>query len=281
MSSPRQAWDLTVLRPTGSFPSWFEVTEDSGRYVGIWGSARPISSISINENQIEFSLPPQYEGCNRDLRFELTVDGDTIRGHAWIWDDEPYPVEGRKAPSLQRTTEVVEGDPVDLLANGTEGFEVRWPEMDDNWSMIEGELVNSAKGTDIITMATFTDFRLEAEYSYPAGSNSGIYLRGRYEFQILDDFGAQPSVGSSAAIYGFFAPIVNAVKPADEWNRAVIELIGREVKIELNGQVVVQETIPGITGGALDSNEGEAGPILLQGDHGPVTFRKLVLTPLG
>ena len=139
-------------------------------------------------------------------------------------------------------------------------------------------LVNSAVGTDLITKALFTDFRLEAEYSYPEGSNSGIYLRGRYEFQILDDYGQGTSVGSSAAIYGFFAPSVNAVYAPGEWNRAVIELRGRHVTVDLNGVRVLDEVIPGITGGAMDSHEGEPGCILLQGDHGPVNFRKLVLT---
>ncbi len=280
MSSPFGAWDLDVKRPSGSFPSWFEISADGGRYVGIWGSSRPIQSVEVDGNTIVFSLPPQYEGCSSDLRFELTVDGDTCSGSAWIWDEEPYVVEGQRAPSLERNGNLVEGEAIDLLAKGLEGFTARWPEMDFNWSMVEGVLVNSATGTDIITTDKFSDFRLEAEYTYPEKSNSGIYLRGRYEFQILDDFGAEPSVGSSAAIYGFFPPFENAVQPANEWNRAVIELIGRNVRVELNGKVVVEAAIPGITGGALDSNEGEPGPILLQGDHGPVSFRRLVLTPL-
>lgn len=274
------AWDLDIKRPSGSFPSWFEISEDGGRYVGIWGSSRPIQTIDTDSNKLHFSLPPQYEGCSSDLRFELVIDGDRCSGLAWIWDEEPYPVEGRRAPALEREGDLTEGKAIDLLSNGLEGFSARWPEMDLNWSMVEGVLVNSAQGTDIITTEKFSDFRLEAEYTYPEKSNSGIYLRGRYEFQILDDFGSDPSVGSSAAIYGFFAPSENAVQPANEWNRAVIELIGRKVKVELNGKQVVEATIPGITGGALDANEGEPGPILLQGDHGPVSFRKLLLTPL-
>ncbi len=281
MSNTNPAWDLTIHRPSGSFPSWFELTEDGCRYVGIWGSARFTDNVAVSTSGgIGFSIPPQYEGCANELRFELWTKGDTISGKAWIWDDEPYRVEGNRAPTLERSGAPVEGEPIDLLANGLEGFSARWTDMDFNWSMVDGVLVNAAKGTDIVSTEKFEDFRLEAEYTYPEGSNSGIYLRGRYEFQILDDFGSDPSVGSSAAIYGFHAPTINAIKAPNEWNRAVIELIGRKVKIELNGQVVVDETIPGITGGALDSNEGEPGPILLQGDHGPVSFRKLMLTPI-
>jgi hypothetical protein len=284
MSSFVGSWDLTVHRPSGDFPSWFEISElegeISGRYVGIWGSSRPILSILIDGDSLTFALPNQYEGIETDLKFELTIEGDQCTGFATIWDAEPYKVTGNRAPAMVRSGKQTQGEPTDLLKNGIEGFIARWAEMDFNWSMQDGVLVNSATGTDIITKEKFSDFRLEAEYTYPDNSNSGIYLRGRYEFQILDDFGKEPSVGSSAAIYGFFAPSENTVNPANEWNRAIIELVGRKVKIELNGKVVVEDSIPGITGGALDSNEGEPGPILLQGDHGPVSFRKLILTPL-
>jgi hypothetical protein len=284
MSSIVGSWDLTVHRPSGEFPSWFEITENDGsyegRYVGIWGSSRPILSIQLDGNDLEFALPSQYEGVKTDLVFRLTVDGDTCTGTAVIWDAEPYSVSGNRAPSMVRSGTRTDGESIDLLADGLEGFAARWPDMEFHWSMIDGVLVNAAKGTDLITKALFSDFRLEAEYTYPTGSNSGIYLRGRYEFQILDDFGSAPSVGSSAAIYGFFAPTENAVKPADEWNSAVIEFVGRDVSVTLNGKTVVKESIPGITGGAMDAHEGEPGPILLQGDHGPVSFRKLTLTPI-
>lgn len=284
MSSFVGSWDLTVHRPSGDFPSWFEISESNGsfegRYVGIWGSARPILSIQLDGDSLEFALPSQYEGIETDLVFRLTADGDTCSGSATIWDDEPHKVTGARAPSMVRKGDRIEGEPIDLLDAGLGGFAARWLDKDFNWSMIDGVLVNGAVGTDLITTALYTDFRLEAEYTNPSGSNSGIYLRGRYEFQILDDFGSAPSVGSSAAIYGFFAPSENAVKPSEEWNSAVIELVGRSVSVSLNGKKVLEEQIPGITGGAMDSNEGEPGPILLQGDHGPVSFRKLVLTPI-
>lgn len=274
------AWDLTVHRPSGEFPSWVLLGKKGGQYVGIWGSARSIASIAFVDERVEFELPSQYEGIEGNLRFELTQHGDACYGFAWIWDEEPYAVSGRRAPEMLRKGEPVFGKPIDLLASGLAGFAARWEDKDFNWSMVDGVLVNSTVGTDLITTELFSDFRLEAEYTYPAGSNSGIYLRGRYEFQILDDFGQVPSVGSSAGIYGFFAPSVNAIHPPEAWNRAVIELRGRHVTVDLNGQRVLDEVIPGITGGAMDSHEGEPGPILLQGDHGPVSFRRLTLTPI-
>jgi hypothetical protein len=217
MSSFVGSWDLTVHRPSGDFPSWFEISESNGsfegRYVGIWGSARPILSIQLDGDSLEFALPSQYEGIETGLVFRLTTDGDTCSGSATIWEEEPYSVTGKRAPSMARSGSRIESDPIDLLAGGLEGFAARWLDKDFNWSMIDGVLVNGAVGTDLITTALYTDFRLEAEYTYPSGSNSGIYLRGRYEFQILDDFGSEPSVSSSAAIYGFFAPSENAVEP--------------------------------------------------------------------
>ena len=80
--------------------------------------------------------------------------------------------------------------------------------------------------------------------------------------------------------YGFLTPSVNAGKPANEWHSYEITLVGRSVTIVLNREKVIdRQVIPGITGGALDSNEGEPGPLMLQGDHGPISFRNNILTP--
>jgi hypothetical protein len=274
------SWDLTIHRPSGIFPSWLEINPDgTGRYVGIWGSARPLNGFTLTGNQLSFEIPNQYEGVDT-LYFECFVEGDSLSGSAKIWDPEPYPIVGQRASNLKREGAPLRGEVVDLLEQGLKGFESRWAEMENHWNFANGVLENSAKGTDLVSKGHFLDFELEAEYCYPQSSNSGIYLRGRYEFQILDDYGQSPSVGSSGAIYGFHAPSENAIHPHLEWNRAVIQLIGREVRVELNGKVVVDATIPGITGGAMDSHEYLPGPILLQGDHGPVQFRKLLLTPI-
>ena len=121
----------------------------------------------------------------------------------------------------------------------------------------------------------------EVEFRYPEGSNSGIYLRGRYEVQIQDDHGKAVDPLRMGAIYGFVPPNVNAAKPAGEWQAATITLLGREVTVDLNGKTIIDgQRIPGITGGALDSDEVTPGPIMLQGDHGPIEFRRISLTAL-
>jgi hypothetical protein len=131
-----------------------------------------------------------------------------------------------------------------------------------------------------LTEQKFTDFKLHAEFRYPARSNSGIYLRGRYEVQIEDDYGGEPECHKIGGVYGFLTPSVNPAKKPGEWQTMDITLAGRVITLLFNDERVIdRQAIPGITGGALDSDEGAPGPIMLQGDHGRVEFRKLTLTP--
>ena len=118
------------------------------------------------------------------------------------------------------------------------------------------------------------------EFRYPRQSNSGVYLRGRYEIQIEDSHGEEPDSHRIGGVYGFLTPSVNAAKEPGEWQTLEAVLVGRTVTVVLNGERIIdRQAIPGITGGALDSDEGSPGPIMLQGDHGQVEFRKLTLTP--
>src|SRR5213078_4624803 len=137
------------------------------------------------------------------------------------------------------------------------------------------------RGGNLVTDGTYGDFKLHVEFKYPPNGNSGVYLRGRYEAQIEDSVESRAeSTGGLGAIYGFLIPNENAAKGANEWQTYDITLVGRLVTVVLNGKTVVcRQNIPGITGGALDSREGEPGPIMLQGDHGPVEYRNVILTP--
>jgi hypothetical protein len=114
-----------------------------------------------------------------------------------------------------------------------------------------------------------------------AEGNSGIYLRGRYELQVLDDAGAEPSATGHMGLYSRVKPLVNASKPAGEWQTAEITLVGNRLTVLLNGQKVHDNiVVDGITGGALDSAEGAPGPIMIQGDHSRIWVRKMILTPI-
>ena len=146
--------------------------------------------------------------------------------------------------------------------------------------MENGILKGSGKATDLVTNVTFWNFKLHVEYRTPEHSNSGIGLRGRYEVQILQDNGRPVDRHSNAALYSRIVPTENVTKPAGEWQTYEIRLVGRHVTITLNGKTVTKGVIDGLTAIACDPDEGDPGPIMLQGDHGPVEFRSIVLTPL-
>ena len=132
-----------------------------------------------------------------------------------------------------------------------------------------------------MTARPFGDFKLRVEFRYPKGSNSGIYLRGRHEVQIEDGTeGPLPGPLAIGGVYGFLAPNEHAARGPGAWQTYDITLVGRRVTVVLNGRAVIaNQVIPGITGGALDSDEGAPGPLMIQGDHGAVEFRRIVVTP--
>jgi hypothetical protein len=124
------------------------------------------------------------------------------------------------------------------------------------------------------------DFKLHLEFKYPKGSNSGVYLRGRYEVQIEDSPSYAVPDESIGGVYGFLAPERNAVKGPGQWQTYDITLVGRRVTVVLNGVTVINDReIPGTTGEAMICDEGAPGPIMLQGTEGPIQYRHIVLTP--
>jgi hypothetical protein len=279
-------WDITVQTPDGSYPSWLEVRRSGyttlvGSFVGQFGSARPIARVEFENGRLRFSVPPQWEKRKEDVRFEGRLEGDALRGETTDDAGRQVTWTARRAPSLQRPQPPRWGKPIELL-NGKDlaGWKPRTAGTKNGWVVRDGILVNAEPGNDLITERKFVDFKLQAEFRYPRRSNSGIYLRGRYEVQIEDNYGEEADSHKIGGIYGFLTPSVNAGRKAGEWQTVDITLVGRVVTVVLNGERIIdRQTIPGMTGGALDSDEGSPGPILLQGDHGPVEFRRLTVTP--
>jgi hypothetical protein len=279
-------WDMTVHSSEGEYPSWLEVRQSGyrtlvGTFVGRTGSARPISRVEFEGERVRFTVPPQWERRQEDLRFEGSLKSDALHGKTT--DDKGAPVTwtARRAPALKRDRSPEWGEPIHLFNDrDLTGWRPKSEKAKSGWSARDGLLANAFADTDLVTQSKFTDFKLHAEFRYPRGSNSGIYLRGRYEVQIEDNYGQEPECHKIGAIYGFLTPSVNAAKPAGQWQTVDVTLVGRVVSVFLNGERIIdRQTIPGITGGALDSDEGSPGPIMLQGDHGPIDFRRLILTP--
>jgi hypothetical protein len=278
-------WDVTVHGSDGDYPSWFEFSRSGrktivGAYVGRFGSVRPVSKVEVDDRGFRFTVPPQWERHDEDIAIEGRLDGDILRGE--VTDDgKRVTWEARRAPSLKRSHEPKWGEPIELF-NGRdlEGWKPQLAGVKNGWVVQGGLLVNAAPGNNLMTERKFADFKVATEFRYSKGSNSGVYLRGRYEVQIEDNYGSEPDSHKIGGVYGFLTPRINAGKKAGEWQTLEVTLVGREVTVTLNGERIIErQAIPGITGGALDSNEGEPGPILLQGDHGPVEFKKVTLSP--
>jgi len=97
---------------------------------------------------------------------------------------------------------------------------------------------------------------------------------------VADSKGLEPSSDQLGGIYGFITPLENVAKAAGEWQSYDITLVGRLVTVVANCKTIIyKQAIPGITGGALNSNEAEPGPIYIQGDHGAIDYRNIVITP--
>lgn len=279
-------WDLTVGTGPTAFPSWVDVqlrkeTQLMGRFVGQFGSQRYLTQVDFANGDISFTVPVQYEAHKTDLVFKGKLAGDRLEGTTLDAEGKTLTWTGVRAPALHRDAAPPWGAPVTLFdGRDLSGWTLRDSDRGACWSVKDGLLVNTPPCRDLISERTFDDFKVHLEFRYPQGSNSGVYLRGRYELQIQDDAGKALSALRMGGVYGFLKPYVDAAGKPDEWQTYDVTLIGRRVTAVLNGKTVVDnEIIPGVTGGALDSNEGTPGPLLLQGDHGPVAFRNITVTP--
>lgn len=277
-------WDIAVTTPTGSAPSWLEIDSSGrealvGRIVGIVGSARPISEIITEGDSLRFAVPRQWENGNGELRVVGRLQGNRLVGRMTFPDNTTLNWQGVRAPRIERAQEPGWSAPISLLnRNNLNG----WMPMGstNQWVVRNGVLSSPRSGVNLRTSRTFDDFKLHIEFRYPRESNSGVYLRGRHEVQIEDDYGREPDSHRFSGVYGFIAPSEIAALPAGQWQTFDITLVGRMLTVVANGKMVIcNREIPGITGGAIDSNEGAPGPLYLQGDHGPVEYRNILVTP--
>jgi len=278
------SWDLVVQTPGGEQPAWLEIRHSGhqtlvGQFVGWHGSARPIARVDVDDRGLRFAIPPQWERGTGDLTVEGQQQGDQLSGSLVTPDGTRVTWSGRRAPALRRAAPPTWGAPLRLF-NGVDLTGWHVVQGSNGWMVADGVLRNVTTGGNLVTNQTFTDFQLQLEFRYAPQGNSGVYLRGRYEVQVLDGPTEEPASDLQGAIYGFLTPSAIVTNGPNAWNRFDITLVGRLVTVVVNGKTVISEqAIPGITGGALDSDEGAPGPILLQGDHSPIEYRNITLTP--
>lgn len=277
-------WNLTIMQEGKELPSWLEISHSGtktliGRFTYAFGSARPVAEVKKFDDVFYFSIPPQWEEGASDMEFRGKKEGEQLKGTMVFADGKEYDWVGSRSPMLPVAENPTWGK-TQKLFNGKNlnGWEL---EPKNQWEVRDGMLVSDAPGVNLVSKEQYTDFKLHVEFKYPEGSNSGLYLRGRYEVQIADNKGMDASSILFGAVYGLLTPNEMVAKAAGEWQTYDITLIGRKVTIVANGKTIISEqNIPGMTGGALDNNEAAPGPIMLQGDHGLVTFRSIEITPI-
>jgi hypothetical protein len=278
-------WDLTLKAPDHEYPSWIQISREDGKltalFTGRWGNARPLPSVEIKGTHITFISPKEEEASKADMIFEGAVRAGGLSGSVNGPDGGTWSWVGVKAPALDKKVPVQWGKPVQLF-NGKDL--TGWHESKSgppDWTAKNGNLVSPGNGPEIISDRKFQDFKLHLEFNCGKDANSGVYLRGRYEVQIETESQKEPPSHHTGGVYGFLVPTPEMPRSPDVWQTFDITLLGRNITVVQNGQVVIDhQEIPGITGGALDSHEGDPGPIYLQGsEKGHVLFRNITVTP--
>ena len=278
-------WDLTVNMGEGRMgASWLEVRHSGiktliGTFVGDGGSARPVAEVFFKEGKVSFHIPAQWDRSDKEMFFDAELKDNKLVGTILTPTGITYTITGVRAPNLISDKVPVWGKSIQLFnGKNLDGWQALGKT--NQWVVENGVLKSPHSGSNFRTVKTFEDFKLHIEFRYPKESNSGVYLRGRYEVQVEDSKGKDPLSIYLGGVYGFIDPLFMMAKDAGEWQSFDITLVGRIVTVAVNGKTVIhQQQIPGVTGGALDSNEGAPGPIMIQGDHGPVEYRNIIITP--
>ncbi len=299
----------------GPAVGWLAVTREEG-YIDaelLWrgGSVSPVAHVFMPGDGVLHvtrtatrSRAPAAEGDEPRVHtvtnwMETKTDGERIFG--WFLQPRATGIgvdstwfEGVKLPDVPAAPDLSAlkfGEPVGLF-NGVDltGWELIEKNAVNGWRAVDGLLVNDPQQTpgeprvrygNLRTVEEFEDFNLSLEVNVPAGSNSGVYLRGMFEVQVLDSYGREPHSHNMGALYSRITPLVAAEKPAGEWQTMDITLANRHLTVILNGTTIIDnQPVYGPTGGALQSDVFAPGPIFLQGDHGSVSFRNMVLTPV-
>ncbi len=289
-------WNISVSG--GARAWWLEVQgaatpSPKVRFVSAYaGDLNVADEVAVKDGELVFGFrykqrrAPGEEPVPVRSVYRARLAGAKLVGTSQVEGSERPPTTwvGVRAPEIADRDDGAwrPGAPVPLF-NGKDlaGWEALEKDRKFDWKVEGGVLRGSGGGANLVSTARFWNFKLRVEYRMPSGSNSGIGLRGRYEVQVLDDYGRPPSIHSNGSLYSRIAPAVNATRPPSEWQTFDITLIGRDLTVVLNGKTLMDKAfVEGLTAMGHDPNEGEPGPISLQGDHGPVEFRTIVLTPL-
>ncbi len=296
-----------IEMPSGA-SGWLTLKEVDGIPQGeLWtvGGGKRLFELAIKDNS-EFSFKrlirvgePEYPGGpptgdRVKIHHEGVLKKDRLLIKYSLSNGKEYGYEGMRVGRLptRPNLELLKfGKPI-VLFNGVDlkGWEPVNRSQKNGWEVVDGELRNTTPKTDfspystfgnLRTTSKFTDFNLKIDFNVPKGGNSGIYLRGVYEVQVVDRDSRMQGIQGVGSVFGRISPLDNSGKPGGEWNSYDITLVDRHVTVILNDKKVIDnQPIEGCTNGALSPFEDLPGPIFLQGDHTSVAYRNIVLTPI-
>jgi Domain of Unknown Function (DUF1080) len=271
-------WDFDVPAPHGIGANWLGIS-GSGDNLDIWfqptgGHVHPVKDYKLNGSHLTLNVSPK-------MVWELDASNGQLTG-TQKEGAKTIALKGVPAPALP-------AHPVKSWSNPEPLFDGKdlsgWQPIGDvahnNWTVQDGLLVNTSHGANLKTTRTSTDFKLHFEVNCPDDANSGFYLRGRYEVQLeYEPAGANPPNRSIGSIYGRITPSAVLPRTPGQWETFDVTLIGRTVTITRDGTKIIDgKEIEGITGGALDADEGQPGPFYIQGDHtGGLKFRNITVS---
>jgi len=294
---------------------WLEVKKENGfldaSLLWRWGSVRPVEFAWYTDNKLKVmmgkTLERMVEGSADPIRvhhlqntWKIVKTGDNSISGTLIAPDfsgegaEMVTFTGKRLPEAGPAPDIASlkfGEPIELF-NGKDltGWQLLNKNAANGWDVTNGILVNDPVQKEgephinygnLRTADTFNDFNLKLYVNVPAGSNSGIYLKGIYEIQVYDSYGKGLDSHHMGALYSRITPSVSAENPPGEWQSFDITLADRHVTVILNGITIIDnQFVGGVTGGAITADEMVSGPIYLQGDHGKVSYRNIVLTPI-
>ena len=303
-------WALAL--PDGG-AGWLGVTQEKNYLDAslLWGggSVVPLDSAFMSDESFIFTRVrdvPRKDAAGKVIRTQRFTDafvarreGDELKLTALRPRTDGTGVDkeeftGKRIPPVPPTPDLAKvkfGEPIHLL-NGKDltGWRLTNPSAANGWSVSGGILANNPAQEEgkphknygnLRTDREFEDFNLTLEVRVPKDGNSGVYLRGVYEIQVMDSFGKKTDSHNMGALYSRITPSASVEKPAGEWQTLDITLVERHLTVVLNGtKIIANQPVRGVTGGALSSDEFKPGPLYLQGDHAGVEYRNVVLRPV-
>lgn len=284
------------------YGGWLKVhKDDDGKLAAqvLWrvGSARPAQQVELKDGRLHLTYKRNKRGTvGYVVAFtHATRTGELDRDRITLMrlnaDNEATPVIGRRLPPMPPKPDLSKvkfGTPKQLF-NGKDlhGWFLQPETVKNGWSVQNGELTNTTPKTDfsaygdhgnLRTALTFGDCKLHIEFNVAKNCNSGIYVRGLYEAQVVDRDSRMQGIAGVGAVFGRVAPLKNAGKAGGEWQTYDITLVDRHMTVVLNGEKVIDnQPVAGCTGGALFGDVTRKGPLYLQGDHTSVKYRNIVI----